>query len=295
VEVLRRRVLVVLVAWGVTSAGLMQQPMYEASAVMLVGQKQKGPWANFGGSGEEIHTQEYRELPTETLIHAIDSRPVAQEAILRLGLQMAPSELLDSLSVEQLGGTQFIRVSYTDTDPVRAARTANAVGQGFAEIASHRRSDVTAEVWERATVPDSPIRPRPLRNGLLTLIVGLSLAVVLTHGLPRSLAAGTAQIADDLVESSKFRAGQALAVVRTRLAGGRRAALREAEAIKEKELLLALGRCGKLTAVGASLETSLSVHEAERLLQELAAKGHLKVTVEHGRIHYALWGRDAAP
>jgi hypothetical protein len=45
--------------------------------------------------------------------------------------------------------------------------------------------------------------------------------------------------------------------------------------------------------VGASLETSLSVHEAERLLQELAAKGHLKVTVEHGRLHYAHWRRDA--
>jgi hypothetical protein len=26
-----------------------------------------------------------------------------------------------------------------------------------------------------------------------------------------------------------------------------------------------------------------------------SVKGHLKVTVEHGRLHYALWERDAAP
>jgi hypothetical protein len=67
----------------------------------------------------------------------------------------------------------------------------------------------------------------------------------------------------------------------------------EAEGIKEKELLQALGRRGKLTAVEAALETSLSVEEAEGMLQALAAKGHLEVTVEHGRLLYALWDRDA--
>jgi hypothetical protein len=64
-----------------------------------------------------------------------------------------------------------------------------------------------------------------------------------------------------------------------------------AEGIKEKELLRALRRCGKLTAVGAALETALSVEETERMLEALAVKGHLKVSVEHGRLH-ALWERD---
>jgi len=47
--------------------------------------------------------------------------------------------------------------------------------------------------------------------------------------------------------------------------------------------------------VEAALETSLSVEEADRMLSELAAKGHLEVTVEHGRLVYALWDRDAPP
>ena len=66
-----------------------------------------------------------------------------------------------------------------------------------------------------------------------------------------------------------------------------------AEALKEKELLEALFRREKLTAVEAALESSLSVEEAERMLEALAVKGHLKVSVEHGRLVYALWEPDA--
>ena len=44
---------------------------------------------------------------------------------------------------------------------------------------------------------------------------------------------------------------------------------------------------------GAALETSLTVEEADRLLSALATKGHLGVTVEHGRLLYSLWEGDA--
>ena len=67
----------------------------------------------------------------------------------------------------------------------------------------------------------------------------------------------------------------------------------QAEGIMEKELLLALGRLRKVTAVEAALESLLSVEEAERMLQESAAKGNLEVSIEHGRLHYALWYREA--
>jgi len=65
------------------------------------------------------------------------------------------------------------------------------------------------------------------------------------------------------------------------------------EAAMEKELLEALWRRGELTAAGAALQTSLTVEEAERLLSALAAKGHLEVTVERGRLLYSLWEGDA--
>ena len=43
----------------------------------------------------------------------------------------------------------------------------------------------------------------------------------------------------------------------------------------------------------ASLATSLSVEEANRMLFELAARGHLEVTVEHGKLLYSFWRHDA--
>ena len=65
------------------------------------------------------------------------------------------------------------------------------------------------------------------------------------------------------------------------------------EVAKEKELLVALRRHGKLTVAGVALETTLTVGEADRMLSSLAAKGHLEVTVEHGRLLYSLWEGDA--
>jgi hypothetical protein len=65
------------------------------------------------------------------------------------------------------------------------------------------------------------------------------------------------------------------------------------ERVKEKKLLLALGRRGKLTAIEAALETELSVEEANRMLQALALQGQLEVTVEHGKLSYSFWGYEA--
>ena len=91
-------VVAVLVAVCVSLASYSQTPKYEASARVLVGRKQGEYWANLGGSGEEMQTLEYRELPTQTIIPAIGSRPVAEEVIRRLELDMTPAELLDNLS-----------------------------------------------------------------------------------------------------------------------------------------------------------------------------------------------------
>lgn len=57
---------------------------------------------------------------------------------------------------------------------------------------------------------------------------------------------------------------------------------------KEKELLRAIERHGEITAVRAALETRLSVEEADRMLGDLAARGHLRVHATDGRLAYTL-------
>ena len=145
-------------------------------------------------------------------------------------------------------------------------------------------SNFTATVWEKAAVPESPVSPHPLRNGFVALVIGLVLCAGTALALP---AVGT-RVAGTLGERpSRQRVGQAGVL------GRRHSAPSIVERIKEKKLLRALGRRGKLTAVEAALETSLSVEEADRILSELAHNGHLKVTVEHGRLLYSFWEHGA--
>jgi hypothetical protein len=75
-------VAVVLAAVAVTGASLWQTPIYDASAQVWVDQEQGDQQTNLSGTVEGLQTI------ILTMIHAIDSRPVADEAIQRLGLQM---------------------------------------------------------------------------------------------------------------------------------------------------------------------------------------------------------------
>ena len=62
---------------------------------------------------------------------------------------------------------------------------------------------------------------------------------------------------------------------------------------RERELLQALQSSGELTPAQAAMETSLTVNEADEMLKDLAAKGHLDVRVRGGGLFYGLWESDS--
>ena len=273
----RAMVAVVLVALTVVGASLSMTPQYEASTKVLIGKQ--------GSEGPALGMED--QHLTLTLAAAARSRPIAEDAIERLGLSTRPDVFLERLQAEPIENTQFIELSYTDPDPVRAQRVANTVGDVLSQRVSEadaRGSGMTATLWERAMVPEEPTSPNPLRNGLLALVSGLLMCAGLAFALPRFAASGVGRVA--------LRATGALGLT----ASGSRGVPARAPATdgtKEEELLEALERRGKLTVAGVALETSLTVEEADRMLSALAAKGHLEVRVEHGRLLYSLWGGDA--
>jgi capsular polysaccharide biosynthesis protein len=169
-------ILVALVFVGTAlGASLLQTPTYQASAKLLLGQKPSGdqqPNPSLIGSVEGL------QQLTHTMVEAIDSRPVAEEVIQRRGLRMDPQNLLNNLTVEQIEDTQFLLVSYRDTDPERAKEIIDAVSDVSTERISETNTsvyDITVTVWEYATVPEAPVSPDPVRNGLLALGLGLML------------------------------------------------------------------------------------------------------------------------
>lgn len=63
-------------------------------------------------------------------------------------------------------------------------------------------------------------------------------------------------------------------------------------ASKERELLSALrDNGGRITPAEAAMETSLTIREADAMLSELAAGGHLAVESKNGALFYSLAGR----
>lgn len=72
---------------------------------------------------------------------------------------------------------------------------------------------------------------------------------------------------------------------RRRIPSGRQESL---EKSAEKQLLEVIEQNGEITPARAALETSLTVDEAERLLSDLAQKGHLDVRVEGSKLVYSL-------
>ena len=178
IRILRRRLWVIVLV-GLVFAGaaagfsFLQTPTYEASIKILIGQKQTGDTAPDLGN-EVAGLQQL----TGTMVEAVQTGPVAQGVIQRLDLSISQTDFLENLSAEQIGTTSFIDVSYTDTKPERAQLIVNTVGEVFSDEvseASPSANSITATVWERALLPDSPVAPSPLRDVFLALALGLML------------------------------------------------------------------------------------------------------------------------
>ena len=175
--------LVVFVVVGAAvGASFWQAPTYEASTEVWVDQQLGNQGKNLAGNVEGLQSL----MPT--MIHAIDSRPVADkalrnEAIRSLGLEMSPEELLNNLTIEQVEGTNFISLTYEGTSAAEATQIVNTM----AEVSSERistttkaaGSNLTATPYVKAKVPDNPtpVSPDPLRNGLLAAVFGLMLGI----------------------------------------------------------------------------------------------------------------------
>lgn len=192
----RRWWLVLLVALLFTGAAvgfdLWRTPVYEASATLLVDQEPVQPdqQAASSSSPSDLKSSTPEQAPkkqatpekaTQTMAEALPSRPVAREVIETHGLQTSPEELIKNLNVKQSKNTQFIQLTYKDTDPERARDVANSLGtvasSQISQAGGASTSSIKTIVWEYAEVPRTPVSPRPVRDGLLAAGMGIMLGV----------------------------------------------------------------------------------------------------------------------
>ena len=162
----------------VSLAMFLREPIYEPTARVWVERElQISPYA----PGSDTKLTE----TTPAMVRLASSRTVAKVANRRFGLRAGSAEILENLEIARVPGTTFIDLTYRGTDRKKATQTVNTL----ARIASERlseagRKNLMAAVWEEAQVPPAMPEPKPLRNGLLTLVgvwalyAGLTLAMV---------------------------------------------------------------------------------------------------------------------
>ena len=162
----------------VSFAMFLREPIYEPTARVWVERDLRiGPPA----PGPDTRLTE----TTPAMVRLATSRPVAKEARRSLGLQADTAELMDNLEIRRVRGTTFIDLTYPGTDRKKAAQTVNTLARVASEHLSEAPGkNLTAVVWEEAQVPPAVPEPKPLRNGLLTLVgvwalyAGLTLAML---------------------------------------------------------------------------------------------------------------------
>lgn len=172
--VLRRRLwlLVAVPLVAALAAGLVSlyviTPVYEASVTLWVVKKEGGPL--------DYSALLLNRNLTKTYAEVAKSRTVAAATLRKLGLAEDVDRFLKRVTVTTVRDTEILRIAVEDTDPARAALTANTLAQEFmAELPKFITLD-NVRVVDPAQPPTQPDRPKPLLNTALALVLGLMAA-----------------------------------------------------------------------------------------------------------------------
>ena len=110
-------------------------------------------------------TKDYAEL--------VKSRPVLEEVVSVLNLDMDTQELADKITVTTPTDTRVMSINVEDAQPKQARDIADAVRQAV-EIQIQEIMDVdSVKTVEEANLPDSPSSPSVMRNTLIGAILGI--------------------------------------------------------------------------------------------------------------------------
>jgi len=148
-------------------------PIYQASTQILVNQTKNDQSVY---SPSEVQTN-LQLINTYNVI--IKSPAILDKVAEELDLNMSASQLNGKITVASEKDSQVVNVSVQDEDPKTAAAIANKTAEVFKkEIATIMNVD-NVSILAKAEVSEnpSPIKPRPLLNVAIALVVGLMAGV----------------------------------------------------------------------------------------------------------------------
>jgi capsular polysaccharide biosynthesis protein len=156
---------------------LLQQPVYEASARVVLSPK--------GGASQQDNFSNtisgLQALAIEMEVAGLN-RSMVEEIVNTQGDPGAVSaaEINENLTIAQLEDTRYLTLTYKDTDPSQAQEVVNTAAEVFAREApeaSGVASNAAVQVSALSGVPSAPEDPDLLRNAFGALVIGLMLGI----------------------------------------------------------------------------------------------------------------------
>jgi receptor protein-tyrosine kinase len=162
----------VLTVGGVLAFSFIQEPVYEAKATCMVSATNTGP--------DQYAAIQIIEQLLQTINKIAVSRPVLEAASNRLSHSASANQLQKAATSEVVTNTQLIVIHARDVDQTKAMLKANAVADSLIDFVNQKGGaggTYKIEKVETALTPKSPISPKPIRNGILGVFLGLILGV----------------------------------------------------------------------------------------------------------------------
>lgn len=167
-------VLVCVIAGGAFS--LLSKPTYTASTSLFVAVK------SVNSTGELNAGTSFAENQVQSFARVARTPIVLQPVIDSLGLGITADKFAERVTATVPVNTATLDVAIVDSDPVRAATIANAVGERLVTVVRELSppsptggETVAATIIRPATAPTSPTTPKPAQNLALGLFLGLLL------------------------------------------------------------------------------------------------------------------------
>lgn len=185
VKVLRSRwitvtITIVVAVTGAVAMTLLTTPLYQASTRLFVS-------TSAGSSVTELYQGNlFSQQRVISYAELVKGDTLAQRAIDKLGLDMTAAALQKNVKATAKLDTVLIDVAVLDESPVRARDIANTMSDEFVVMVRELETpengavpDARVVVEQRASIPDHPVVPRPMRNIAIGLALGVALGMSL--------------------------------------------------------------------------------------------------------------------
>jgi len=169
----RLRLILIITFMAILISGVVSYffltPVYQASTQLLVNQ-----------SKNEQSAYQYNEVQTNLQLintyNVIIKSPAILELVIKeLKLDMSVSELNGKITVGNETNSQVVNLSVQDTNAKMATKIANKTAEVFQKEIVNIMNVDNVSILAKAEVTDhtSPIKPKPLLNVAIALVVGL--------------------------------------------------------------------------------------------------------------------------